>query len=512
MAQEMGLVPKGLISRYFAETQPEVRIENNISSLLHEKETPDDIKAKLLSDLIPKYQRVMQPPPPPKPFEIPPELLTEPELPLTNKSEVPLRINILAKYIGYAIPKTRKKYILPILETLKDANYTFNDKNEFEVDGKAEYRSNVVDLFTYMMKNDQRVLTPPTGFAKFYAALRHVNIPLEWIGNKRLREQLLLSDANPAFTKITPRSPEIKKMEKLDRLRKLYFNPKEPSSFGGVKRLSKASGVHLNDVQKWLSQQDVYTLHKPVRYKFQRRKTIAYGINELWQSDLLDMQKLSRYNKGYRYILTIIDVMSRYLRAFPIKDKKASTIKQVLQKVFKKVKPKNFQTDKGTEFYNKIVRAMLKRYKIHHYSTKSETKCAILERAHRTLRERMYRAFTYRNSYKYYDILPELVHSYNHSIHRAHGFEPTKLTTDDEPELYKRLYHSNVDPQFSFTAGDIVRLSKARKTFRKGYLPGWTEETFRIYKRYPTIPPTYTLQDFNSNEIEGRFYNEELQK
>ncbi|GFV28546.1 uncharacterized protein TNCV_3984971 [Trichonephila clavipes] len=53
-------------------------------------------------------------------------------------------------------------------------------------------------------------------------------------------------------------------------------------------------------------------------------------------SDLLDMQKLSRYNKGYRYILAIIDVMSRYLRDFPIKDKKASTTKQVLQKVFKK--------------------------------------------------------------------------------------------------------------------------------------------------------------------------------
>ncbi|GFY23504.1 uncharacterized protein TNCV_3941961 [Trichonephila clavipes] len=137
-----------------------------------------------------------------------------------------------------SVPISRK-------QTLKDANYTFNDKNEFELDGKPEYRSNVVDLFSYMMKNDQRVLTPPTGFAKFYAALRHVNIPLEWI-----------------------------------------------------------------------------------------------------------------------------------------------------------------------------------------------------------------------------------------------------------------------DPQFSFTAGDIVRLSKARK----GCLPGWTEETFRIYQRYPTIPPTYTLQDFNSKEIEDRFYNEELQK
>ncbi|GFT03744.1 hypothetical protein TNCV_411381 [Trichonephila clavipes] len=51
-----------------------------------------------------------------------------------------------------------------------------------------------------------------------------------------------------------------------------------------------------------------------------------------------------------------------------------------------------------------------------------------------------------------YDILPELVHSYNHSIHHALGFEPAKVTTDDEPKLYKRLYHSNIDPQFSFAA------------------------------------------------------------
>ncbi|GFR02644.1 uncharacterized protein TNCT_246331 [Trichonephila clavata] len=153
----------------------------------------------------------MQPPPPPKPFENPPELLTEPELSLTNIPEVPSRISIMAKYIGYSISKTRKKYILPILETLRDANYTFSDKNEFDFNGITQRNSHAVDLFSYMMKNVQRVLTPPTGFAKFYTALRHVNIPLEWIGNKRLREQLLLADANPVFTKITPHSPEIKK-------------------------------------------------------------------------------------------------------------------------------------------------------------------------------------------------------------------------------------------------------------------------------------------------------------
>ncbi|GFT25894.1 putative uncharacterized transposon-derived protein F54H12.3 [Trichonephila clavipes] len=224
------------------------------------------------------------------------------------------------------------------------------------------------------------------------------------------------------------------------------------------------------------------------------------------------MQKLSRHNKGYRYILTIIDVLSRYLRAFPIKDKKAKTIPQVFAKLFKKVKPTNLQTDKGTEFYNKEVRNLLKKHKIHHYSTKSETKCAILERVRRTLRERLYRAFTHSNSYKYYDILPVLVDSYNHSIHSAHGFEPAKVTTADEPELYKRSYHSSSNPQFRFAVNDTVRTTRIRDIFRKGYMPGWTEETFRIYKRYPTTQPTYVLQDFNSREIEGLFYNEELQK
>lgn len=301
-------------------------------------------------------------------------------------------------------------------------------------------------------------------------------------------------------------------MAAMERLKKIYFNPNEPGSFGGVKRLSQASGIPMRNVQQWLAKQDVYTLHKPVRYKFQRRKTISYGINELWQSDLLDVQKLSRFNKGYRYILTIIDVFSRYFRAFPIKDKKAKTIAHVFQKLFLKTKPKILQTDKGTEFYNKNVITVLKKHKIFHYSSKSETKCAILERAHRTILERMYRVFSYRNSYKYYDILPALVDSYNHSIHSAHGFAPVKVTKNNEGELYKRLYSFGSKPQFRFAVGDVVRISKALKTFRKGYLPGWTEETFRIYKRCPTIPPTYILQDFDFKEIEGRFYNEELQK
>ncbi|GFX47180.1 uncharacterized protein TNCV_2747561 [Trichonephila clavipes] len=213
MAKKMALVPPELVSEYYQLSKPEVRLEDNISSLLHEKEIPDDVKAKLLSDFIPKYQRAMQPSPAPKPFEIPPELFAEPELPIQNIPEVPQRINMIAKYIGYVVPKVQKKYILPILEKLKDANYTFNDKNELEINGKPEYRSNAIDIFSYIMKNDRSVLTPPKGFNKFFTAIHDSNIPLQWIRNKRLREQLLLSDANPAFTKPSPQSPKVTKWE-----------------------------------------------------------------------------------------------------------------------------------------------------------------------------------------------------------------------------------------------------------------------------------------------------------
>ncbi|GFS54972.1 uncharacterized transposon-derived protein F54H12.3 [Trichonephila clavipes] len=98
------------------------------------------------------------------------------------------------------------------------------------------------------------------------------------------------------------------------------------------------------------------------------------------------------------------------------------------------------------------------------------------------------------------------------SVHRSHGFAPANVTEADEPMIYKSLYNISSPIRFRFSVNDVVRISKARKVFKKGYLPGWTEETFTIYKRYPTNPATYVLQDLSGKEIAGRFYEEELQK
>ncbi|GFQ65888.1 uncharacterized protein TNCT_203901 [Trichonephila clavata] len=235
MARKMALVPQDLVSEYYELNKPEIRVEDNISKLLNEEETPDDVKAKLLSHWIPKYQRLMQPPPPQKPFEIPKELLQETEAEQEISSPAPSKLNMIAKYIAYTIPKTRKKYILPILEKLREVNYMFNDMNELQRNGKIEYRSNGIDLFSYLMRNEKAVSHPPTGFNTFLQGILDANIPLGWIGNKYVKDMLLLSQMDPKWKEresssaITPESTRAKKLT-AERLRKLSNGENAPEA------------------------------------------------------------------------------------------------------------------------------------------------------------------------------------------------------------------------------------------------------------------------------------------
>ncbi|XP_035204713.1 uncharacterized protein LOC118179659 [Stegodyphus dumicola] len=79
-------------------------------------------------------------------------------------------------------------------------------------------------------------------------------------------------------------------------------------------------------------------------------------------------------------------------------------------------------------------------------------------------------------------------------------------------KFLKKLYNFQIESEYKFNIGDQVRISKAKKTFRRGYLPNWTDEIFTIVKRYPSNPPTYVLKDLKEEILKGRFYEEELQK
>lgn len=300
-------------------------------------------------------------------------------------------------------------------------------------------------------------------------------------------------------------------MEK--QLKDTYFNIKNQASFGGVERLARETNIPRSKVKKWLATQDVYTLHKPRRINFERRKVLSYHIGDLLQCDLVDMSKFSKYNKGVKFLLTTIDVFSKYAVVLPLKNKSSVAVSEAFQKLFRRMKPsRNLQTDKGTEFYNKKVQGLFKKYKINHYSSQSEFKASVIERFNKTLKGKLFRIFTWRNSYKYIDILEKVVESYNASIHRSTGFAPVNVHPGVENIIFKRLYGREISPLYRYQPGEQVRISKLKGVFSKGYLPQWSEEVFLIDKRYATRPPTYVIKDLKGHAIKGRFYENELQK
>ncbi|GFX41234.1 uncharacterized transposon-derived protein F54H12.3 [Trichonephila clavipes] len=126
-----------------------------------------------------------------------------------------------------------------------------------------------------------------------------------------------------------------------------YENPEVPNSFGGVEALHRSvkGKYSKKDVKHWLSQKDAYALHKPVRHKFQRNRVFVSDIDRQFQADLVDMQSLAEFNKGYKYLLTCIDLFSKFAWAVPLKDKFGKSVKSGLEIIFKERKPKVLQTD-----------------------------------------------------------------------------------------------------------------------------------------------------------------------
>ena len=154
-------------------------------------------------------------------------------------------------------------------------------------------------------------------------------------------------------------------------LRELYYNPESPASFGGVDSIYRAVKndakyqISRNKIRSWLQKQDTYTLHKPVRYRFKRNRVIVGAIDEQWEADLVIMDSLSKYNNGFKYILTVIDVLSKYAWVEPIKTKTGENLVKAFEKILRKGrKPETFHSDKGTEFTNRLFQKYLKKNNI----------------------------------------------------------------------------------------------------------------------------------------------------
>ena len=284
-----------------------------------------------------------------------------------------------------------------------------------------------------------------------------------------------------------------------DLLKAVYYDPSNEGSFGGKTRLKEGvfntTGVKVPDrqVSEWLAGEESYTLHKTARVNYKRNRVIIYGVDKQFQADLVDMSSYSKENDNVKYMLTCIDVFSKYAWIRVLKTKTGTEVARAFDSILKEGRvPQKIQTDRGKEFFNKDFQKVLSKHNIHHFATGGELKASVVERFNRTIKTRMWRYSTSVNSKRYVDTIQELVTSYNNSHHRSIKMRPTEVSRENEDTVFKTLYGlKDRDDKivFKYKIGDVVRVSKVRGVFTKGYEQTYTHEFFTIAERIPRTPP-----------------------
>ena len=211
------------------------------------------------------------------------------------------------------------------------------------------------------------------------------------------------------------------------------------------------------------------------------------------------------------------DVFSKYGWAIPLKFKTGAAVKEGLELVFTEHTPKKFWVDKGTEFYNKEVKKLLKKHDITMYSKENEEKCSVVERWNRTIKSKLWKYFTANNTHKYIDILEPLIEKYNNSRHRSIRMTPTQAPEpENRTRVFRDLYTKKMkelgEQEPKFKVGTKVRLAVKKDLFEKSYIINWTDMIYTIKQVLATRPITYIVEDDKGVVHKGKFYEEELQK
>jgi hypothetical protein len=231
-------------------------------------------------------------------------------------------------------------------------------------------------------------------------------------------------------------------------------------------------------------------------------------------------------NNGERYMLTVVDVFTRYAWARPMLTKSANdTFAAFISIVDSGRRPKKLWVDQGSEFYNSTFKKWMKANGVVMYSTFGESKSVIVERFNKTLKTKMWRYFTEENTRRWVDVLPRLISDYNSRKHSTLGMSPEqagsmanqkKIYLIHNPPLDREggRYMDGESRKPKWSIGDVVRISRMKGTFEKGFHPNFSREIFTIVETQVPFdleePITYKLQDHSGEVLMGSFYDEEL--
>jgi len=316
-----------------------------------------------------------------------------------------------------------------------------------------------------------------------------------------------------------------KKSRKTEYLKRLYTTPTRPGSLQGVEKLLKTTlsekkfKFNRKQLTKWLTGEEAYTVHRRPRRTFTRIPVIVRGLKDQYDADLMDLRRISKYNKGYKYVLIMIDVFSRYVWAQPMKRKKEKNAIEVFKKIFETAPlPLRLRTDKGGEFTGGLIKKFFREQKIQHFVTWNEIKANYAERVIQTLKKKIFRYLTLKRTRTYINVLQDIIKGYNKTFHSSINCSPSEVNENNEKNIWWNIY-MNVNMKskkykpFKYQVGNTVRISSKRGRLDREYDEKWSNEIFRITRRfYKKGIKQYKVEDYSGKAKEGgSFYEAEIQ-
>ena len=257
---------------------------------------------------------------------------------------------------------------------------------------------------------------------------------------------------------------------------------------GGVGGWRKGTPKSADALKAWLLKHNVDSLHRPVRKRFARNPYSVTNVMDVWECDMLDVQSYGKYNDNHRDILSVIDVFSKFLYLICLKTKSVPSEASAFRSIFDdddskySRRPVWLRTDKSKEFLNKPFQDMLRDECIQFQVCRNaDVKCEVVEFAQRTIRDRLYKYLTYKNTFRNIDVLLNFVRAYNDTVHPTTGMAPSRVTDSDVLAKWKRKNRRS-RIRVKFSAGQHVRNSKERMKFAKGGEQTFSTEIFRIMK------------------------------
>ena len=222
------------------------------------------------------------------------------------------------------------------------------------------------------------------------------------------------------------------------------------------------------------------------------------------------MQLISKLNKGFRFLLCVIDIFSKFAWVVPLKYIIGISIVDAFQKLLDKSggKPNKILVDKGSEFYNNSFIKWLKDKDIEVFSIHNEVKTVVAEGFIRTLKTKIYKYLTSMSKNVYIDKLDDIVGEYHNTYHRTIKMKPVDVKDNTHIDFEKEFN----DKDRKFKIGDHVKISKYKNIFAKGYTKNWSENLFVIKKIKKTDPWTYVINELNVGEIVGKILRKRTAK